>query len=179
MNTRRLFGFLLLGLFGVLVTAYWWINCYPNFHAVVDGELYRSAQLSRPQLEKYLLEKEISSVINLRGAQPKEDWWTTETAHCRDSGVVHHDFAWTNRAPPSREELEGFIEICRNTPKPLLIHCRSGADRTALGCALYLHHIKHFEEAESRECYSIRYGHVSWLSSRARKWNELFFARDD
>ena len=176
---KRLVGFLALGLLGLLAMTYWWVNFYPNFHAVVEGELYRSAQLSPSQLKASISEKQIASVINLRGAEPNEGWWLRETASCKEAGVTHHDFAWTNRNPPSREELYDFIETCRNTPKPLLVHCRSGADRTALACALYLHHIKNLAEAEARECYSLRYGHVPWASSRVRKWNELFFGRDD
>ena len=56
---KRPFGFLVLGLLGALMTAYWWINVYPNFHTVVDGELYRSAQLSPSQLKEYVSENAI------------------------------------------------------------------------------------------------------------------------
>ena len=175
----RLLGSLALGLLSLLATAYWWINFYPNFHTVVEGELYRSAQLSPSQLQAFVSEKRIASVINLRGSNPNEGWWLAETDYCREAGVIHLDFAWTNRNLPSREELRDFIEKCRTTPQPILVHCRSGADRTGLACALYLHHIKHHEEADARECFSVRYGHIPWASSRVRTWNELFFRRVD
>ena len=176
---KRLLGFFALGLLGLLATAYWWVVFYPNLHTVVERELYRSGQLSSSQLEATISEKQIATVINLRGAKPSDDWWLAETAVCKKAGVTHHDFTWTNRSPPSREDLYEFLETCRNTPKPLPVHCRSGADRTALACALYLHHIKRLEETEARKCYSLQYGHVAWASSRVRKWNELFFARVD
>ena len=178
-TVRRLFGLVALVLLVPAAIGYWWVNFYPNFDTVVDGELYRSAQLTPSQLKSYISEKQIATVINLRGAEPNEGWWLAETACCKESGVTHHDFAWTNSNPPSKKELLGFVEVCRNTPKPVLVHCRGGADRTALACALYLHHLKHRDEAEARECYSVRYGHIPWASSSVRKWNELFFCRDD
>lgn len=46
-----------------------------NFHEVVPGELYRSAQLSAGDLVTYAREKDIRSVLNLRGADRGAPWY--------------------------------------------------------------------------------------------------------
>jgi protein tyrosine/serine phosphatase len=45
-----------------------------NFHAVVPGELYRSAQLSGSRLERHIQAEGIRTVINLRGPNPGSAW---------------------------------------------------------------------------------------------------------
>ena len=49
-----------------------------NFHTVVEGQLYRSAQPDRGQLMSYVRRHGIRTVVNLRGAQPGVDWYDEE-----------------------------------------------------------------------------------------------------
>jgi len=49
----------------------------------------------------------------------------------------------------------------KGAQKPILIHCREGADRTGLASALYLAAIKKAGEAVAEGQLSIRYGHIS------------------
>ncbi|MDB6454459.1 tyrosine-protein phosphatase [Falsirhodobacter sp. 20TX0035] len=52
------------------------------------------------------------------------------------------------------------MALLRAAPKPVLIHCMSGADRTGLASALLLANLNHDEDAAERQI-SFRYGHIS------------------
>ena len=50
-------------------------------------------------------------------------------------------------------------------PKPMLVHCKSGSDRTGLAVTLYLHVIKGQPLDEARRALSWKYGHWSFGSA--------------
>ena len=53
------------------------------------------------------------------------------------------------------------MRILRDAPKPLLIHCRSGADRTGLASVIYQAVIKGMDEDRAESQLSLRFGHFS------------------
>lgn len=148
-----------------------------NFHEVIAGELYRSAQPTAEQVDDYIREYGIRSVINLRGPHPGTDWYDAETAVARSHGVVHRDFPMRASRRLSQVEAEELLRIMRDSPKPLLIHCQAGADRTGLATALYLAAISGVGEQRAEGAISIRYGHISLPVSDAwpmdQSWEQL------
>nr|WP_234894951.1 tyrosine-protein phosphatase [Sinorhizobium meliloti] len=48
----------------------------------------------------------------------------------------------------------------QTAPKPILIHCQAGADRTGLAAMLYLQQIAGIDEEISERQLSVRYGHI-------------------
>jgi protein tyrosine/serine phosphatase len=65
------------------------------------------------------------------------------------------------------EKIEKILTILRDAPKPILVHCRSGADRTGFVAALYRYAIAgESAEASAREL-SLRYGHFPYLVSKS------------
>jgi protein tyrosine/serine phosphatase len=40
--------------------------------------------------------------------------------------------------PPDKDTLLGLLEIMRTAERPLLMHCKSGADRTGLAAAIFV-----------------------------------------
>lgn len=148
-----------------------------NFHEVIAGELYRSAQPTAEQVDDYIQEYGIRSVINLRGTHPGTDWYDAETTVARSHGVVHRDFPMRASRQLSQAEAEELIRIMRDSPKPLLIHCQAGADRTGLATALYLAAISGAGEQQAEGAISIRYGHISLPISAAwpmdQSWERL------
>ncbi len=137
-----------------------------NFHEVVLGELYRSAQLSAGDLATYAREKGIRSVLNLRGADRGAPWYHSEVRASRDLGIAHLDFAMSAGRALTRAEAVRLVALMRDAPKPLLIHCRAGADRSGLAASLYLAAIEGAAEERSEAQLSFRYGHIGipWLS---------------
>lgn len=131
-----------------------------NFHPILANEAYRSAQPSATDLARWTADKGIRSVINLRGAQAGADWYDTEVVASKALGLQHFDFGMSAGRQLSPSEARKLIALMRAAPKPLLIHCKSGADRTGLAAALYLAQRGQDEELAEAQI-SIRYGHFS------------------
>jgi protein tyrosine/serine phosphatase len=109
-----------------------------NFHAVVPGELYRSAQLSGSHLERHIQTEGIRTVINLRGPNPGSAWYDDEVRMCERLGVTHIDVRMSAKELPPPAEAATLMAALHDAPRPLLVHCKNGADRSGLACAAYL-----------------------------------------
>lgn len=149
-----------------------------NFHAVVDGEVYRSAQMTGTQLSDYTAKVGLKSVLNLRGAAPDADWYQAEIADSARLGLVHADFALSASREVTNDEAVQLIALMRTLPKPLLIHCKQGSDRTGLLAALYLASIKGVDVDTADDELSLAFGHFSvpYLSAAYPmdiSWNRL------
>ncbi|PYE82469.1 dual specificity protein phosphatase family protein [Pseudoroseicyclus aestuarii] len=131
-----------------------------NFHPVVVGEAYRSAQPDAADLRGWVQDSGIRSVINLRGAHEGTAWYDEEVAASNSLGLAHYDFAMSASKGLDRTQAAALIALLRDAPKPVLIHCMSGADRSGLASALYL--ADHGQDEEVAEAQiSFRYGHIS------------------
>ncbi|WFU05704.1 dual specificity protein phosphatase family protein (plasmid) [Rhizobium sp. CB3171] len=132
-----------------------------NFHVVIADQVYRSAQPSAAEIVAYKAKYGIRTIVNLRGANPQDSWYQNERAAAQGEGIIHIDFGMSARQVQSPEKMRRLIKILAAAPKPLLIHCQSGADRTGLASALYLAAIAKTDEASAQAQLSIRYGHFS------------------
>lgn len=149
-------------LFGVFLGIQLWSG---NMHEVVPGELYRSAQLDPSQLGEYVKENRIATVLNLRGPNPNAPWYQDEIKESAELGVKHIDFAMKASRELTDEQAMKLIAVMRDAPKPLLIHCRSGADRTGLAAAMYVAAIaKKGEWAAQRQLW-LNYGHIARIGA--------------
>jgi protein tyrosine/serine phosphatase len=132
-----------------------------NFHAVVAGEVYRSAQPDASDIGAYAKRHGVRTILNLRGAHPGATWYDSEIRQPQRLGLAHLDFAMSARRELTPAESAELIALMRNAPKPLLIHCKFGSDRTGLASALYLAAIARKGEAAAEAQLSIRYGHIA------------------
>jgi len=149
-----------------------------NVHTVAAGELYRSAQPSAPQITEYATRYGIRTIVNLRGENAGRPWYDSEVAASANLGISHIDFRMSARRELTQEQAERLLAILEAAEKPLLIHCRTGADRSGLAAALYLVAIAKQGEGTAGDQLSIRYGHVGLphLSSAFamdRSWEKL------
>lgn len=147
-----------------------------NFHAVADGVLYRSAQLSKEQFAASIRQYRIKSILNLRGAHPHEAWYDDEVAAAQENGAAHYDIALSSKRFVGDEQMEQILALLRDAPKPLLIHCKSGADRSGLVAALYRYSIEHADAAEADRQLSLAYGHFPYLTSKTGAMDDSFWA---
>jgi protein tyrosine/serine phosphatase len=111
-----------------------------NFHWVATGEAARSAQPYLGMWRIFLGGNGIKAIINLRGAHPKWHWWRAETRICREMGIVHFDTAINSRRLPPPARLGLLIDTFDAAPRPFLVKCSGGQDRTSFVSALYLLH---------------------------------------
>ncbi|MEO9227687.1 MAG: tyrosine-protein phosphatase [Devosia sp.] len=136
-----------------------------NVHEVVPGELYRSAQLNGARLKGVIDQFAIRSIINLRGGEPNNDFYSDELNVSSASGVVHFDVPMSAGDEPSPATLEQLIGLLRTAPRPLLVHCKDGSDRTGLASALFELLVLHRPASEASGQLSFAYGHFPWLGS--------------
>ena len=132
-----------------------------NFNAVVPGEFYRSAQLTPPQLSEYVGAHKIRTVINLRGKNKGQPWYDAEVKESDHLRVVHVDFGMSARHELTQGRAIALIALMEKAAKPVLIHCKDGADRAGLASALYLAVVKKADPKAAEAQLSFRYGHIS------------------
>lgn len=68
-------------------------------------------------------------------------------------------------------QLTGLL---RDSPRPVLIHCEAGADRSGVASALYKLLVAKRPVQEASEQLSFRYGHFPWLTSRTAAMDRTF-----
>lgn len=106
-----------------------------NFHPVVPGLVYRSAQPSNKDLSEYVAKYHIRSVLNLRGENPNSSWYEKEIQKSSDENLIHYDLRLGSKSLPTAQQLQDLVLILETAPKPILVHCWSGADRSGLTAA--------------------------------------------
>lgn len=159
-NIKRIGAWTLLPL--ALIAGYFIIlELSGNVHAVVAGQVYRSAQLSARQISGLKDKYAIRSIINLRGPNAGKPWYDDEVAAAASLGIEHVDFGMSSRVLFSQREASALVAIIRAAPKPVLIHCQGGADRSGIASALYLRAIAGSSDDAAEEQLSIRFGHIA------------------
>ncbi|MHB9100507.1 MAG: dual specificity protein phosphatase family protein [Sulfuricella sp.] len=154
---------------------YVYLKVSGNFHIVEQGQVYRSGQLSGAALDQAVASYGIRSVLNLRGASPGESWYDDEVAVSRARGVAHYDYGINAERLVSVAQAEEILLAIRNAPKPILIHCKAGSDRTGLVSALYLFSRGEVAKKAEREL-SLRYGHFPYLVGGTGVMDDSFHA---
>lgn len=144
----------LCGVF-VLRRPLFWGNC-----GVVDpGRVYRCAQPTG-NLEEVLKTYRPASILNLRGGSDDDDWYVAEVRATRELGIDFYDLPLSPVRRPTRKELMLLLDVLKRCRYPLLIHCKSGSDRTGLAAGLYLMSQRGLPPAQALGAFSLEYGHL-------------------
>lgn len=129
---------------------------YPN-RGRVSAELWRSSQPSPGQVA-WFAKMGGKTIVNLRGGR-EHGSWPLERDACRRHHVKLAEFILRSREAPDRETLLGMAAFLDTLEYPVLVHCKSGADRAGLFAALFLILREGASVAAAREELSLRYGH--------------------
>ncbi|MDB5556597.1 MAG: tyrosine phosphatase family protein [Rhizobium sp.] len=132
-----------------------------NVHEVDPGELYRSGQLNASQIRDVTKRYGIRSIVNLRGASPKAKWYQEELAEAKALGLIHIDFKMLATRELSMDRAAALEAALRDVPKPVLIHCEGGSDRSGLASAIFMHRIRGMDIEKAEGQISLYYGHFS------------------
>lgn len=133
-----------------------------NFHEVVRGEVYRSAQLSPATLEAYIRAYRIRTVINLRGENFDDEWYHREIETTVRAGAVFEDVGLWAYSPPPPGELIRLVDFLEHAETPILVHCHTGADRAGLASVLALLLRTDTSLSQAHGQLTLYYGHNRW-----------------
>lgn len=150
------------------------LNRLYNFHWVVPSEAARAAQPYLGFYRRFLTDKGLKSVINLRSAHPELGWWRYETRVCLRNGLAHFDVSLNSRRLPPRQVLASLIAAFDEAPKPFVIKCSGGQDRASFAAALYVLHRSGWAAAPEAlaQFAAFPYLHVP---RRTQRWLPRFF----
>jgi len=144
-----------------------------NFHWVVPGEAARAMQAWAGGLGGFLKRRQIRAIINLRGRNDDLAWWKTETAIAKSGGIDHLDAMLDSRKLPTRAMLERLIECFDTAPKPFMLKCSGGQDRTSLAAALYLIHREGWQAIGAAKAQYARFPYLHFPKTHQR-WLKAF-----
>ena len=150
-------------------------RCTGNCQTVMPGQGYRSGQQGRKHWRASLHHYGIKSLINLRGAHLAARWYQQEIHVAEALGVTHDDVRLSAIRQVDPHTLEMLLTMLRQAPKPLWIHCQSGADRSGLVAALYLFAIEGQRAEAAAQQLSLCSGHCPSLFSRTGAMDRSFW----
>ncbi len=148
----------------IVLSALYYSFFYDKFYAVIEGKIYRSAQLSGPELRKIIKINRIRTIINLKGLKTTKNY-KIESEIANKNNVKLFNFKFSAHKLPSYLKLNTLIDTLINAEKPILIHCHRGADRTGMAVALALAIEKDPPLSALKKQFSLRYGVIRFNSS--------------
>lgn len=107
-----------------------------NLRQQIAPGFYRSSHPMPYQL-RAAAHAGIKTVLNLRGADAHIGSNQLEWDTARDCGLKVLHFPMGSRDVPPKDEIFGLVQIVRDVQYPLLIHCKSGADRAGFVSTIY------------------------------------------
>ena len=117
---------------------------------VLPGRLYRAGQPDGRECAQWIQRFGIRSIVNLRGSDEDRGSFAEEKACTDRAGIARLDLPFLAADDPPRHLVRAFIRRFPSLPEPVLVHCRSGVDRTAMGVFLGLMLMdRPFDEAAS------------------------------
>jgi len=102
-----------------------------NLMPVLEGQVYRSAQPEPDDLARWIQTLGLRSILNLRGELGNRR--LREERHVAASlGVAHYDIHLDADRMPPAPLLREVVEVLDHAPRPLLLHCKGGVERSGL-----------------------------------------------
>lgn len=130
-----------------------------NFHTVLPGKLYRSAQPSGEDILEWHQRYGIKTIINLRGPHPNRPWYEVERTVAESNGMTMIDYKMSAQRSLTADDVKELLGILAKAETPVLIHCRSGADRSGLVSAVYVAGVAGGSEFYAEMQLTPYYGH--------------------
>ncbi len=107
---------------------------YLNRHRL-SGEAWRAAQPA-PRHIRQLARDGIRTIVNLRDERECGSY-RLEREACARAGIALVNFGVKSRGAPAKDRIHGAKALFETVEYPILMHCKSGADRAGLMSVLY------------------------------------------
>ena len=137
----------------------WLRTVWTNFWQIAPG-VWRSNHPTHRRFEKYA-KMGIKTVITLRGEE-KFSHYLFEKESCEKLGLtLKHAKLWA-RSAPKRERILTLIDTLRDAERPMMFHCKSGADRAGFASAVYLMVFEGVPVEVARKQLGLKYVHLEF-----------------
>ncbi|MBE0472284.1 MAG: tyrosine-protein phosphatase [Methyloprofundus sp.] len=136
---------------------------YRNFYRI-DSQAYRSNHPSARFIRKLKNKYGIKTIVSLRKPD-KSGQYLLEKEACDKYGIKLINHPMSSCKMPKPERILEANELFDTIQYPILIHCKSGADRAGLMSVLYRHFVLNEPIAIARKELSIKYGHFRWADT--------------
>ncbi|MGO9954150.1 MAG: dual specificity protein phosphatase family protein [Dissulfurispiraceae bacterium] len=157
---NKLLSVIVIPLFVVAIYALYIVE-KDNFHTITEAEAYRSAQMDGYELKNCINKYHIKSILNLRGKNSNEKWYIDEMKVSSEYNVKHYDVSLSASQEPTPKETQIILQLFKSAPRPILMHCQAGADRSGLVAAMWKVIVDNKSKIEASKELSILYGHLS------------------
>ena len=136
---------------------------YRNFYQVSEG-VFRSNHPSPRFLRQLQKKHGIKTVVSLRRAN-KTGQYLFEKQACDELGITLINNHMSSRSLPKNHKIEKLIVVFEAAEKPLLIHCKSGADRAGLASVIYEYAINKKPIEDALKQLHWRFGHFRYADT--------------
>lgn len=82
-------------------------------------------------------------------------------AEAKTLGLTHVDFKMSATHELPLERVAALEALLKGIPKPVLIHCEGGSDRSGLASAIFMHRIRGMDIEKAEGQISLYYGQFS------------------
>lgn len=131
---------------------------YLNRHRI-SQDAWRAAQPSPKDIRRFAREG-VRTIVNLRGPRDCSSY-ALEHEACVKRGIKLVNYQVRSRAAPTVAEIRGAKALFDVIEYPVVLHCKSGADRAGLMSALFVHFREGRPIEEAKRQLSLRFGHIS------------------
>jgi protein tyrosine/serine phosphatase len=129
---------------------------YANRHQIAPG-VWRSAQPSPAQIA-FFARRGIKTIVNLRGDRDCGSY-RLEVEACQRHGIKLVNFQLRSRMVPPVEVIHEARSLFNELEYPILLHCKSGADRAGLMSAFFMYMKEGRPIEEAVKQLSLKFGH--------------------
>ncbi|MCW2121014.1 dual specificity protein phosphatase family protein [Flavobacterium sp. 7A] len=156
----KIIGLSILALVLIFAAKYGYdMNINHNFETITKGKVYKSGVIPPDELESYIKENNIKSVIDLRfpgtadlvnNPEIPAELIAEKEAIAKIKGVNY--FNNGSDQIPNQKNLDVFFKIMDNKDNyPVLIHCYHGVGRAEMYSALYRIEYENFSNEKARQ----------------------------
>jgi len=136
---------------------------FRNFYRLSDNA-YRSNQPSPSFVKKLKHRYGVNTIINLRRANDSGAYLLEKEA-CEKYDVKLEVVSMSSRRLPKIETILAAKQLLETAEYPILVHCKSGADRAGLMSVYYKYFIEKQPLDEAVKQLGMKYGHFRWADT--------------
>ncbi len=130
---------------------------YANRHRL-SVDAWRSSQPA-PHDIRALARRGVRTIVNLRGDRDCGSY-RLEAQACRKHGIRLVNFSVKSRQAPAKRVFHDAKALFDSIEYPMMLHCKSGADRAGLMSVLYMILKENVPVEEAKRQLSLRFGHI-------------------